>query len=357
MKILTIVGARPQFIKASALSRAIENEDGITEVLLHTGQHFDANMSAIFFEQMGIPKPDYHLKIDSLSHGAMTGRMLENIEPIIAKEKPDWVIVYGDTDTTLAGALAAKKMHVRLAHVEAGLRSYNMCMPEEINRILTDRISDLLFCPTQKAIENLKKEGFDGFDAVMVLSGDIMLDVANYYAGSAVPPINDVPENFLLATIHRAENTSYEDHLREITGALQAISLKTPVVLPLHPGTRKKLIEYNIKITAPNLIIIEPVGYLEMIWLLQKCQLVITDSGGMQKEAFFFKKPCVTMRDETEWTELADYGYNTVAGRKKNDIISAYETMCHKELLFNINLYGDGHCAEQIVSALKNYSS
>jgi UDP-GlcNAc3NAcA epimerase len=355
MKILTVVGARPQFIKAAALSRAIREENDITEILVHTGQHFDANMSNVFFEQMEIPRPDYNLEVNSLSHGAMTGRMLEKIEEVILKEQPDWVLVYGDTDSTLAGALAAKKLHVKLAHVEAGLRSFNMKMPEEVNRILADRISNILFCPTETAVENLQKEGYDHFDTVIRNTGDIMYDAALFYSERAEKPGFKIPERYVLATVHRAESTNSKEDIGQIFDALKEIASEIPVVLPLHPRTGKKLQEFNINAEAENLIITDPVGYLEIVWLLKHSSMVITDSGGMQKEAFFFEKPCVTMRDETEWTELVNNGFNKVAGRNTARIAEAFHFMQEASPDFKMNLYGKGDCAANIIRELRNY--
>ncbi len=347
MKILTIVGARPQFIKAAAVSRAIVQYPDIQEVIIHTGQHFDKNMSEIFFEQMQIPKPAYNLNINSLSHGAMTGRMLEKIESIILIEKPHTILVYGDTNSTLAGALAAKKLHTKVAHIEAGLRSFNMKMPEEINRILTDRISDILFCPTDKAIDNLKNEGFRNFDCKIVKSGDVMQDASMFYSQYAIKPQFEIPEKFILATVHRAENTDNPERLRNIFEALNEISQRIKVIMPLHPRT-KKIIE-NQKIATKNILITEPVSYLEMIWLEKNCQLLMTDSGGMQKEAYFFQKSCITLRDETEWVELVDNGFNKLAGADKNLILSLVDEMLDKKLDFSVDLYGNGKASETII--------
>lgn len=349
IKIVTIIGARPQFIKAAALSREIAKHNDIQEIIIHTGQHFDANMSDIFFEEMDIPKPHYNLNINSLSHGAMTGQMLEKIEAILLKEKPDWVLVYGDTNSTIAGALAARKLHIKVAHVEAGLRSYNMAMPEEINRILTDRISDLLFCPTETAINNLKKEGFDTFNCKVVKSGDVMQDAAIYYSQKEQKPNIDLPDRFILATIHRAENTDDPVRLQNIMEALNDIARETPVILPLHPRTAK--IIQNSKFKIQNLKIIEPVGYLEMVYMLNRCKLVMTDSGGLQKEAFFFKKPCITLRNETEWVELVEHGFNVLAGANKNKILDSYHNVSF-DSDFNIDLYGNGNASKNIISTL-----
>src|SRR5690554_5722354 len=295
-KILTIIGARPQFIKASVVSRAIQQAEGIEEIILHTGQHFDANMSDVFFNQLGIPKPDVQLDIHGGSHGEMTGRMLVEIERALLEHKPDRVLVYGDTNSTLAGALAAAKLHIPVAHVEAGLRSFNMDMPEEINRILTDQISDMLFCPTTTAVNNLKNEGFGSKPVNVMQVGDVMQDAALLFASKAVAPAGgDLPEKFVLATLHRAENTDNPERLANIVEALNDIHAKqSSVVLPLHPRTRKLIAEQGLSL---DVHIIDPVGYFEMVWLLDHCDLVLTDSGGVQKEAFFFGKACVTMRE------------------------------------------------------------
>jgi len=350
MKIITIIGARPQFIKAAALSREIAKHDNIKEIIVHTGQHYDSNMSDIFFEQMSIPKPHFNLDINGLGHGAMTGQMLEKIEKVLLSEKPDWVLIYGDTNSTIAGALAAKKLHIKVAHVEAGLRSYNMDMPEEVNRILTDRISDILFCPTDTAIKNLEKEGYNNIDCRIVKSGDIMQDAAIFYTQKEQKPSIDLPKKFILATIHRAENTDEPKRLGAILEALNKIAKETTIILPLHPRT-KKIIEdssFNIQ----NINIIEPVGYLEMVYMLNRCKLVMTDSGGLQKEAFFFKKPCLTMRDETEWIELIENNFNTLVGAQKDEIINAYKEQNY-QLNYNIDLYGGGTAAKKIIEELK----
>ncbi|MCF6365106.1 MAG: UDP-N-acetylglucosamine 2-epimerase (non-hydrolyzing) [Bacteroidales bacterium] len=354
MKIITIIGARPQFIKAAAVSREIRKRNNIKEIIIHTGQHFDKNMSDVFFEEMHIPKPDYNLGINSISHGAMTGRMLEETEKILVKEKPDYILIYGDTNSTLAGALAAKKLHIKVAHVEAGLRSYNMKMPEEVNRILTDRISDILLCPTDKAVENLNNEGYSDFDCKIVKSGDVMLDTAIFYSDFEKKPDFKVPEKFIITTIHRAENTDSSKRLQNIFDALNYISQKIPVILPLHPRTKKITEANNVQISS-NIKIIKPVGYLEIVYLLKRCSLVMTDSGGMQKEAFFFKKPCITLRNETEWTELTENGYNIIAGADTNVIINSYEEIINKKGDFSKKLYGNGNAAEIIVDEiLKN---
>ena len=360
MKILTIVGARPQFVKAAAVSREILKHDGISEVIVHTGQHFDKNMSDIFFDEMEIPKPDYNLAINSVGHGAMTGRMLEGIEDIILKEKPDVVLVYGDTNSTLAGALAAKKLHVKVAHVEAGLRSFNMQMPEEINRILTDRISDILLCPTEQAVKNLEKEGFDNFSCEVVLSGDVMQDAAMYYSqkssekSTVISALKLKNEKYVLATIHRQENTDDLSKLKKIISALNQLHKeREKVVLPIHPRTRKILENNNI---VADFILIDPVGYFDMIELIKHSDLVITDSGGLQKEAFFFHKQCITIREQTEWIELITHNFNRLLPANELDtLIQHYEEALNINIDFNCNLYGNGQAAEKIVNMLKTY--
>lgn len=353
MKVVTIIGARPQFIKAAVVSRIFMRSQDIEEIIVHTGQHFDVNMSDVFFEEMCIPKPHYNLNINGLGHGAMTGQMLEGIEKILQEEKPDWVLVYGDTNSTIAGALAAKKLHIKVAHIEAGLRSFNMAMPEEINRILTDRISDILFCPTDKAIENLKSEGYGNSGCRMVKNGDVMQDAALFYSDRARKPQYAIPSKFVLCTVHRAENTDDSVRLKKIFCALEAISKKCTVVLPLHPRTKGKLLAINYDFTASNICFIDPVGYLEMVWLLKNCELVMTDSGGLQKEAYFFKKYCVTMRDETEWIELVERGFNVLAGSEPVEIMNSVNTMISKNKEgFENRLYGNGDASVKILNTL-----
>ncbi|MCZ2099986.1 MAG: UDP-N-acetylglucosamine 2-epimerase (non-hydrolyzing) [Chitinophagales bacterium] len=358
MKIVTIIGARPQFVKAAAFSRIVKNDDDIHEVIVHTGQHFDPNMSKIFFDDLDIPEPQYHLDIHSLSHGAMTGRMMEAIEVILIEEKPDFVLVYGDTNSTLAGALAAKKLHIKVAHVEAGLRSYNMNMPEEINRILTDRISDILFCPTENAVHNLEKEGFKHFDTQIYNSGDIMYDAAMFFHKKAITTskiMQDLkldPNNFILATIHRQENTDDYARLQAIVSALNEIHKTIPVIVPLHPRTNKILTKQGISTTFK---IIDPIGYVDMIGLISNAKLVMTDSGGLQKEAFFFGKYCITLRDQTEWVELVDHGFNTLVGANRKTILEALKANLDKDQSYDIPLYGDGSTALFIADKLKQF--
>jgi len=357
MKVVTIVGARPQFIKAASVSRSIRKKKSIQEILLHTGQHFDMNMSAVFFDELEIPKPTYNLDINNLHHGAMTGRMLEGIEEILLREQPDWVMVYGDTNSTIAGSLAAKKLKLKVAHVEAGMRSFSRLSPEEINRILTDRISDLLLCSTTTAVENLQNEGFQNFDCKIILSGDVMYDTALYYYEKAKQRsriMDTIPfEKFVLCTLHRQENTDDPATLKRILSALKKIHNEIPVVLPLHPRTRKRLERFDLKFPC---LLIEPVGYLDMLMLLNHCEMVLTDSGGLQKEAFFFKKFCVTLREQTEWVELVDLGVNRIAGSDEKKILSAFNFFRKKKFSSKEKPYGNGNASEKIVKALLKYS-
>ncbi len=351
-KILTIVGARPQFIKASVVSRAIAQAPGLREVLVHTGQHFDANMSDVFFSQLGIPRPHHQLDIHGGTHGAMTGRMLIEIERILLAEKPDRVLVYGDTNSTLAGALAAAKLHVPVAHVEAGLRSFDMKMPEEVNRILTDQVSDLLFCPTDAAVANLRREGFASRPVRVLQVGDVMQDAALFFAQAAercdVPGVQG--DGYILATLHRAENTDDTGRLAAIVGALNALHRDlAPVVLPLHPRTRAAVGRAGLSLAVHA---IEPVGYLEMIRLLRRCALVMTDSGGVQKEAYFFGKACVTLRDQTEWVELVEAGANTLVGADAVAIQAAARDHLGRSITDERQLYGGGVAAQGVVQAL-----
>jgi len=350
MKIVTILGARPQFIKAGIVSREIAKHDKIEEVIVHTGQHYDANMSDIFFDEMKIPKPNYFLGIGGKSHGAMTGQMIEKIEEVVVKEKPDWVMVYGDTNSTLAGAIVASKLHIKLAHIEAGLRSFNMKMPEEVNRILTDRVSNVLFCPTDTAIENLKNEGYENIDIEIVKSGDVMQDGAMFYKSLAVKPSFDIKDNYILSTIHRAENTDDLDRLTAIISALNEVNKEKQVILPLHPRTKKILETNDIKV---EFTVIDPIGYLEMVWLIDNCDLVMTDSGGLQKEAFFFEKSCITLRDETEWVELVENKFNVLVGADKEKILDVYR---NRENIFSneysVDLYGGGMASGNIIREL-----
>lgn len=348
MKILTVLGARPQFIKAAALSRAIKKCNNIEEVIVHTGQHYDQNMSDIFFEEMDIPKPKYQLQTGGKSHGAMTGQQLEEIEKVLLSESPDIVLVYGDTNSTLAGALAAVKLHIPIAHVEAGLRSYNREMPEEINRILTDQISSYLFVPTTGSKDNLIKEGID--ESKIHIVGDIMFDVSLYYKDKSLQPkwySNLELNNYALCTIHRAENTDSSNNLKSIFEGLSYSP--TPVILPLHPRTLSKIKRFNIEVPN-NVHIVDPVGYLEMVWLEMNSDFIITDSGGVQKEAYFHGKQCITLREETEWVELVHANINTLVGSDPNLIKTALKNT--EYLPTNEYIYGEGKTASLILDIL-----
>lgn len=342
-KILTILGARPQFVKAAVLSRVIQENNEIEEVIVHTGQHYDANMSEVFFDEMEIPKPKYNLQVNGLGHGAMTGQMLEKIETILMGEKPDAVVVYGDTNSTIAGALAAKKLHIKVVHIEAGLRSYNMAMPEEINRILTDRISDLLCCPTDTAVKNLNNEGFANMPIEIVKTGDIMKDAVEYYSrtsqdkSSIISDLNLESGKFVLATIHRQENTDDSEKLKSIFAGLDSVNEKQPVILPLHPRTKKMMEQHSIQ---SNISFIDPVGYFSMMELLKHCSMVVTDSGGLQKEAFFHKKHCIIVRDETEWVELVENDFAMIVGSDNTKIIEAFNQFSESKMSFVKDLYG-----------------
>jgi UDP-GlcNAc3NAcA epimerase len=355
MKILSVVGARPQFVKAAVVSAEIVRNPEVTDVLVHTGQHFDDNMSQLFFEEMGLRKPDYYLNIHSLPHEEMVAGMQQEIEQVIHQEQPDWVLVYGDTDSTLAGARAAHECGVKLCHVEAGLRSFNPKMQEEYNRIQTDRISDLLCVPTQVAAENLRREGLD-MDRV-VLTGDVMKDAARAFLPLARKPQVDIPEKFVLCTLHRAENTDNSEVLKELMLSLELIAEFVSVVLPLHPRTKNKLNEIAYPFEISHIQFIDPVGYLEMLYLLNHCRLVLTDSGGVQKEAYFAHKYCLTLREETEWVELCARWYNHLLGHNHLDIVTTTRNFLEMPPLFADDLYGNGHAASVIVSEMLVRSS
>jgi len=379
MKITTIIGARPQFIKAAPVSRAIAEHNRLTEIIIHTGQHFDADMSDVFFKELNISRPDYNLGINSASHGAMTGRMLEKIEEILIKEKPDSVLVYGDTNSTLAGALATVKLHIPLAHVEAGLRSFNRKMPEEHNRVITDHCSDLLFCPTQMAVNNLQKEGFSNIanngrlidinfnrplttdNRLLVVNvGDTMYDAALQFSGIAqrsstiLKALGLRPKDYLLATVHRPYNTDIPENLQNILSAFFKIG--EPIIFPVHPRTRQRIKELglnNQQSETRNLQFIDPVGYLDMLVLEQNARLILTDSGGMQKEAYFFGIPCVTLRPETEWIETVEAGWNVVVGSDNSVIVEKTRTM-QSPAQSERRMFGDGHAGKLIVQTLEN---
>lgn len=372
MKIVTIIGARPQIIKAAAISRAIHThfKDQITEVIVHTGQHYDNNMSAIFFTEMGIPTANYNLSVGSGNHGVQTAKMMEGIESILLNERPDALLVYGDTNSTLAGALAASKIHIPVVHIEAGLRSYNKSMPEEINRITCDHCSTLLFSPTNQGISNLIKEGFSttthskaSIDHPLVFkTGDIMFDNSMYFSSIAnekqgmLEKLQLTPGGFILCTIHRDSNTDNPEHLNQIIRGLlqiQRISNQA-IVLPLHPRTRKKMTELLDPVLAeelelnPGIQVIDPAGFLDMISLESTCSLVITDSGGVQKEAFFFKKPCIILREQTEWVEIVENGNALLVGSDEKKLIEAYHQLTTKKDYTYPPFFGDGHASEEI---------
>ncbi len=354
MKMLTVVGARPQFIKAATVSRVVGECSGLTEVLVHTGQHFDHNMSRVFFDELHLPRPDYNLGVGGGLHGEMTGRMLTELERVFLDEKPAVVLIYGDTNSTLAGALAAAKLQIPVAHVEAGLRSFNRRMPEEINRVIADHMSSLLFCPTTTAVANLEQEGVrDGVHQV----GDVMYDAALFYKELAkersgiLASLGVNEGEFVLATCHRAENTDDKGRLRGILEALASLARETRVVFPVHPRTRKAVEQYGLNGLLDEVTAIDPVSYLDVIELESHAQAVITDSGGMQKEAFFFGKPCLTMREETEWVETVDAGWNQLVAPNAAAIREAFAGIVVPDA--RPQLYGDGHAAEKILKNME----
>lgn len=348
MKIVNIIGARPQFIKVGIVNKALVENSNFESIIIHTGQHYDENMSKVFFDELEISRPDYNLSVGSGTHGKQTADMLSGIEEVLIKEKPDWVIVYGDTNSTVAGSLAAAKLHIKTAHVEAGLRSFNKLMPEEINRIATDHISDLLFAPTKTAMELLKKEGLE---TRSVFSGDVMYDSILHFEKLADEKIklNDVTDltDFYLATIHRQENTDDLARLQNIFNAFSELNF--PLILPVHPRTRKTLQKVKF---SENVKIIDPVSYLEMIMLLKNCRKVLTDSGGLQKEAYFLKKQCITLRDETEWTETLENNWNFIVGTNPELIL---EKVKAEKIDKQNNYFGDGNSVQKILDAIIRY--
>ena len=368
MKLVTIIGARPQIIKAAALSRAIRNHyaDQIQEVIVHTGQHYDDNMSQVFFDELQIPRPDYNLHVGSASHGVQTARMTEGIEELLIKEQPDFIVLYGDTNSTLAGAVAAAKIHVPIVHIEAGLRSFNKSMPEEINRIVCDHCSTLLFTPTKAGLDNLKREGFpmDNNGPFTINNpkvyhcGDIMYDNSLHFANIAEEKTDIIQrlelkgKPFILATIHRDSNTDYPERLSAIFDTLIELSKESPIVLPLHPRTAK-LLKTNLSnekqtlvFSSNNIKLIPPVSFLEMIALERHAQLVMTDSGGVQKEAYFFKKPCIILRHETEWVEIVQTGNAILADANEGRIMQAWTHFKDNPPTMFPEIFGDGHAAE-----------
>lgn len=361
MKIVTILGARPQFIKAATVSRKLNeynstSKNKIEEIVVHTGQHFDRNMSDIFFNELHIPTPKYNLGINSLTHGAMTGRMIEEIENILLIEKPEWILLYGDTNSTLAGSIAAKKLSIKVAHVEAGLRSNDNDIPEEINRVLTDRISDVLFCPTIDAVKKLESEGYRNFNCCIKQNGDVMLDSALYYKRFEKKPRFNIPPRFILSTIHRQSNTDNVEYLKNIISAFNTYSEKIPIILPIHPRTKKYIQNNNITI-SDKLLLTDPVGYLEMIFLLKRADMVITDSGGVQKESYFFKKPCLILIDKSPWYELLEKGYIGINPESPELIISNIDLMINKDIDYDLSMYGNGKASKKIVDFFINLSS
>ena len=351
MRIATVVGARPQFIKSGPVSRALDRA-GIEESLIHTGQHYDLNMSDVFFETMGLRVPRHHLGLGAASHGKMTGEMLAAIEEILLGDPVDGMLVYGDTNSTLAGALAAAKLHIPVFHVEAGLRSFNRRMPEEINRVLTDHMSALLFCPTPVAVQHLKSEGIE---SGVHMVGDVMKDGIDFSLAN-LAEVEDSnqrePASYYLATVHRQENV---DNPERLNGILSAFAqLDRPVVLPLHPRTRAKIKADNKHLTlSPNIEIVDPIGYVEMLQLLAGAKAMLTDSGGVQKEAYMLGIPCITLRDETEWVETVESGWNTLVGANKELIAAATERNVRQ--LPHPDLYGDGHASDRIVELIAEY--
>ncbi|WP_133127704.1 non-hydrolyzing UDP-N-acetylglucosamine 2-epimerase [Legionella nagasakiensis] len=355
MKIITVVGARPQFIKAAALSRCIKEEysNEVEEILVHTGQHYNENMSAVFFNELGIPEPKYNLAITANTHGVMTGRMLEAIEDVLLNERPDTVLVYGDTNSTLAAALAASKLHTPIAHVEAGLRSFNMRMPEEINRIVADKLSTYLLCPTIEAVKNLHLEGITkGIHQV----GDVMYDNALYFSQQAkqknviLQKLKLKIGEFVLVTCHRAENTDNKENLTHILKAVSEIANDLPVVFPVHPRTLSCINRHDLNNYLKNLIILEPISYLDMVALEQSAQVILTDSGGVQKEAFFYGIPCITMREETEWVETVELGWNQVVGADPKKIYTAFLQIQKGKT--DYLPYGDGRASQRIIHSI-----
>ncbi|MFZ5427680.1 MAG: non-hydrolyzing UDP-N-acetylglucosamine 2-epimerase [Thermodesulfobacteriota bacterium] len=365
MIVASVVGARPQFVKASAFSAAVSahNEacgrEAVRDLLIHSGQHFDANMSGVFFGQLGLPEPAYHLGVGGVAgHGAMTGRMLESLEKVLEEVRPDVVLVYGDTNTTLAGVLAASKLNLPVAHVEAGLRSGDRSMPEEVNRVVTDHLSSLLFCPTSLAVENLVSEGLvAGRGAVSGVyeTGDVMYDAALAHAhrgANAPESLGLAPgESFALCTVHRQANVESPERLGGIFQALREIAQEMPVVFPVHPRTARLAGEYGLR-AASGVRLVGPVGYFESLGLVRACSLVLTDSGGLQKEAYFFAKPCVTLREETEWRETVTCGCNVLAGTNPERIARSARGLLSARLDFSARHYGDGTAARRILGVL-----
>ncbi|BCS89175.1 non-hydrolyzing UDP-N-acetylglucosamine 2-epimerase [Pseudodesulfovibrio sediminis] len=366
MKIVTILGARPQFVKASALSRGVAalNREGnsITESIVHTGQHYDIDMSDVFFSELNIPRPKLKLAASASDRTLRFSEMLAGLSPFLLQEKPDVVLVFGDTDTTLAGALAASHLSIPVAHVEAGLRSFNTAMPEETNRVLTDHMASYLFCPTTTAITNLAHEGIADSDSIKVVQcGDIQLETLKHYAQTSEPnpalkqqldTLAGENGQFALVTLHRAENTSDRGRLSGMLDGIRKVAKSLPVVFPVHPGTRKKMQEFGLPLEDENILLLHPVGFLDMIGLLKRASLVMTDSGGLQKEAYFLQTPCVTLRRETEWVELVEHGFNDLAGVEAESIATSVKSMLNKQYDWGHTLYGKGDTSHVILETL-----
>lgn len=352
--ILTIIGARPQFIKSAPISKVIDNSSEFEEKLIHTGQHYDPKMSEIFFNQLCLSKPYKTLDINQCDHGEMTGKMLQEIEKEIKNIQPDYLLVYGDTNSTLAGSLAAAKLHVPVIHIESGLRSFNMKMPEEINRIITDNLSSYLFCPTKSSIKNLEREGFLSKKNLIIENiGDVMEDSAILFSNLMQKPKGFKHKEFILATIHRPENTDNLKNISSIISGLNKVHQKvSPVIMPLHPRTHKIIENLGLE---TDFITLKPQGYLEMLWLIKNSRLVVTDSGGLQKEAFFFEKLCITIRDETEWVELVDNEYNFLSTTDSKQILSLVQNKILLNFPHKKNLYGNGNSSSMFIkSMIKN---
>jgi UDP-GlcNAc3NAcA epimerase len=355
MKICTVIGARPQFVKAAVVSAEFAKHKSINEIIIHTGQHYDPAMSEIFFSELGIPREKYNLEIGSGSHGAQTGKMLEAIEKVLHDEAPDYVLIYGDTNSTMAGAVAASKLHIPVAHIEAGMRSFNKKMPEEINRIIADHLSEINFCSTKVAMANLKRENL-GKSGVLV--GDVMFDCSLKFAEFAEKLYDPFAKfavdknSYALLTCHRAENTDHKICLTEIVKAVNEISERMPVLYPVHPRTKKFLNEYGLSFSG-NVKLIAPVGYLEMILLEKHASFILTDSGGVQKEAFFYRVPCITMREETEWIETSELGWNRITGADSKKILAAFADFAkNKPAKTSARPYGNGDAASKIVKEI-----
>ena len=347
MKVLTVLGARPQFIKSSVISSQIINSNFLTEIVVHTGQHFDHNMSDIFFQEMNLPNPNYNLGINRMNRELMIEKIFQKLSPILISEKPDAVLVYGDTNSTLAGSLAAENLKIPIFHIESGLRSFNKLMPEELNRVKTDQLSSLLFCPTENSINNLAKERIT---KGVIFSGDIMYDIFRRFYRNTKNLNDQIKSDYVVTTIHRQENTDNEEKLRSIFSNLDIINREIKVILPLHPRTKGQLSRFNIK---TNIECIEPLGYLSMLSLIKSAEMVITDSGGLQKEAFFAKKKCITVRKETEWMELIDIDVNHLSD--PDDLFDNFESMRKNDCNFPKGLYGDGNASKIILDSIIEY--